>query len=221
MESDDKKPGYVDESASITKDGKTSPIRIENRTGFINEQGQFVIKPDLGECTDFSEGLAAVSKEFLIWGYIDRAGKWVITRDFVNAEPFYKGIASVGIGFSPTRYVFIDRSGKTTDDPKDFRSWRRFFSPDTVMDFSDGLFPAKRDEKWGYVNSAGNFVIPPQFERAEPFSEGYAAVSTDGEKLGYINKEGKMVIEPKYFYGILDSGFSTFLFRRPCCSLFR
>ena len=40
-------------------------------------------------------------------------------------------------------------------------------------------------------------VITPQYEEAEPFSEGLAAVKKDG-KWGYIDTTGKYVIKPKY-----------------------
>jgi hypothetical protein len=60
-----------------------------------------------------------------------------------------------------------------------------------------GLIPFEQNEKWGYINNKGKIIIKPQFERAEPFSEGLAAVD-DGSKHGFINAAGKFVIEPQY-----------------------
>lgn len=40
-------------------------------------------------------------------------------------------------------------------------------------------------------------VVQPQYEDAENFSDGYAAVKKGG-KWGYIDEDGKMVISPKY-----------------------
>jgi hypothetical protein len=42
--------------------------------------------------------------------------------------------------------------------------------------FSDGLAVVVKDEKAGYVDKTGKMVIAPQFARAQPFSEGLAAV---------------------------------------------
>jgi len=47
------------------------------------------------------------------------------------------------------------------------------------------------------VNSAGKFVLEPQYEEALPFSDFLAPVKKDG-KWGFINGEGKFIIEPRY-----------------------
>lgn len=51
--------------------------------------------------------------------------------------------------------------------------------------------------RWGYINTAGKFVLEPQYDEALPFSDFLAPVKIDG-KWGYINGEGKFIIEPKY-----------------------
>ena len=60
-----------------------------------------------------------------------------------------------------------------------------------------GLIPAKKDDKWGYINLKGEVVIDFLYEKAGEFSEGLAAVKQGG-KGGYINEEGKVVIPLKY-----------------------
>ena len=69
--------------------------------------------------------------------------------------------------------------------------------------------------KWGYINTAGEYVIEPQFydayssqksdgrtttkyvDNAWYFSEGLVRVMI-GDKWGYIDREGKIVIEPQF-----------------------
>ena len=46
--------------------------------------------------------------------------------------------------------------------------------------------------KYGFIDKSGKMVIEPQFDNAEPFSEGLAQVEKDG-KLGFIDKSGKVV----------------------------
>lgn len=43
----------------------------------------------------------------------------------------------------------------------------------------------KINGKWGYIDTRGNIIIPLQFEEADQFSEGMAAVKVAG-KWGYI-----------------------------------
>lgn len=53
-----------------------------------------------------------------------------------------------------------------------------------AYNFFEELAPVKIDNKWGYINKNGNFVIQPQFNSAGTFSEGLAWI--DSEKDGYI-----------------------------------
>ena len=53
--------------------------------------------------------------------------------------------------------------------------------------FSDGKMPVKGSEGWGYLGTDGNMVIPCQFQRAYPFSEGFASVLVD-DKAYYIDR---------------------------------
>ena len=51
--------------------------------------------------------------------------------------------------------------------------------------------------KYGYLNSKGEVVIPLKFENAGDFKEGHAWVKQNG-RYGFINIDGKMVIEPQF-----------------------
>ncbi len=67
--------------------------------------------------------------------------------------------------------------------------------------FHWGLVAVKRDGKWGYVNTNGEFAIKPQFDAALQFaSNGLACVCIDN-RFGYINIKGDIVIEPQYDLG--------------------
>ena len=51
--------------------------------------------------------------------------------------------------------------------------------------------------KWGFVDTAGNWVMEPQFEDASSFSIGLAGVCKDG-LWGYINKSGTVMIAHQF-----------------------
>jgi hypothetical protein len=77
------------------------------------------------------------------------------------------------------------------------------------------LRPVREGHKWGYADQTGKLVIQPQFDEAEPFSEGLARVKAggsyvrgsdvlgapfvDGGRWGFINEEGVMVIKPRFY----------------------
>lgn len=69
--------------------------------------------------------------------------------------------------------------------------------------FSEGLAPVKFNNKWGYINTKNEVVIPFVFDRARHFYEGYASVQKiiDGEdegKWGIIDKDGTPITGFKY-----------------------
>ncbi len=62
---------------------------------------------------------------------------------------------------------------------------------------SNSLTRAKKNGKWGFLNSSGSFVIAPQFDWVSHFSEGLAAVMV-GKKFGFIDESGHLVIKALY-----------------------
>ena len=58
-------------------------------------------------------------------------------------------------------------------------------------DFS--LIPVKIDDKWGYINQRGELIIPPIYDEADFFHNGFALVSY-GKTKGYIGKDNSFKI---------------------------
>ena len=53
---------------------------------------------------------------------------------------------------------------------------------------------------YGYINTAGEVVIPLEFSNANPFSEGLAPVANAKGLWGYIDSKGTWIISPEYDY---------------------
>ena len=51
--------------------------------------------------------------------------------------------------------------------------------------------------KWGYIDQTGSYVINPQFDFANQFSEGAAVVALGG-KCGLIDETGAYIVNPMY-----------------------
>jgi hypothetical protein len=64
------------------------------------------------------------------------------------------------------------------------------------------LFPASVKTadgvKWGYIDSKGTMVLPPQYDYAFDFQENGLAVVQVGERNGLINTSGAYVVKPVY-----------------------
>lgn len=59
------------------------------------------------------------------------------------------------------------------------------------------LYPMPKDGKWGYVDRDGAWQIPPQWEQAQDFHEGRAAVGSK-HAWGIIDRDGGFVVEMEY-----------------------
>jgi hypothetical protein len=64
-----------------------------------------------------------------------------------------------------------------------------------VVDEGPPLYPMPDNGRWGYVTRDGEWAIEPRWLRAEPFSEGRAAVNNNG-RWGIIDREGRYVLAP-------------------------
>ncbi|MBO3458892.1 WG repeat-containing protein [Aetokthonos hydrillicola Thurmond2011] len=160
-------------------------VRIEGRTGYIDNRGKVAIQPLFDGALDFSEGLALVWISGQNRGFINKTGRFVIQPQFARnaANKFSEGLASVCI---VSTCGYMDKSGSFTID-------RKFTG---AGNFSEGLAPIKTGGKWGYIDKSGNIVIKPQFNEAYKFSQGLAVVKT-GEEWSYIDKNGNIVIRPE------------------------
>jgi hypothetical protein len=180
-------------------------------------------------CGGFSE---ACSWDYLIWqvrskdadplyrfvkdgraGYIDGTGKVVVQptlRFFGNyGGEFHNGLLLQGVGDGP----YLNSAGKIALDTGFERNW----------EFSEGLAVAMRDgeDKWGYIDKTGKFVIEPKFETSpngyvSPFADGLAKVRV-GLKEGYIGRNGEFVIRPAFPYATdFSEGFAIVALSGPC-----
>jgi WG repeat protein len=198
------------------------PVEQDEKWGYVDLAGKFIIAPQFESADPFSEGVAAVelNKRF---GYVGTDGHFVIQPRYFRAGLFREGFAWVvtrkpstplgtgEYGFALFGQVtYIDHSGREVRHP---------FSAEHVSNFSDGLAAVRPgkifggcSERVGYLNTKGEWSIKPQFDEAHDFSEGLAAVNQGGKchmggKWGYIDKDGTLVIPYRYdFAGQFTNG---------------
>ena len=159
-----------------------------NVYGYIDTTGKVQIKAQFYDAYSFADGLAAVCTEWQKCGFINKAGDFVIEPKYRVTHSFREGLALAG--FEYLMVGFVNKSGEMVIEPQ--------FGNMLGIGFSEGLsVVAYPHGKFGYINTEGAIVIPMQFEIAQPFSDGLAAVKVNS-KWGYIDKTGKFVIEPKF-----------------------
>ncbi|PIE50888.1 MAG: hypothetical protein CSA38_00980 [Flavobacteriales bacterium] len=161
-------------------------VRDNGLCGYINKNGEWKIKPSYKKAGNFSDNLAAVfNDENEKWGFINAVGKMVIDFQFDKVKSFHSGIAVV---FKNKRWFYIDKTGKEIKMP----------DSEKLYDFNEeGIAFIKKDKKIGLIDTKGNIILKPTYNKILKFDNGIAKINK-GKLWGLINTEGKVIIEPIY-----------------------
>jgi WG containing repeat len=216
-----KLPKQIDEAYPFTE-GRAVVRHRNRKCVFINQQGQLLAPQDIQlSCEEltynsglpylvsndpgFYGGLLAVNKNKK-YGYIDRQGRLAIALKFDHVTNFSEGLAIVRTTDKTGQNAIgcIDRQGRYTFLPQT--------AIDDIHDFREGLAAARdvRTNRYGFIDRAGKFVIPPNFDQVitselplgqfmvPGFSEGAAIVKYAGKQT-IIDKTGKPIFSEDKF----------------------
>lgn len=90
-------------------------------------------------------------------------------------------------------------AGGVTSDPTSVTGGERTIDLLLQTDPSESecLARVRRGNQWGFIDTAGREVVPPQYEDAGDFHEGLAAVQLNGQ-WGFIDTTGRTVVPFEY-----------------------
>jgi hypothetical protein len=120
------------------------------------------------------------------WGYIDKSDHVAIDFQFDHASQFREGFALVRVG---DKHGFIDREVRIVIEPAFGDESQVFVDGSAMVQTENGTC--------GFINKAGQFVVDPVFDWAQPFSESIALVRID-ERYGYIHRNGDILLQPEF-----------------------
>jgi hypothetical protein len=164
---------------------------INNKWGFIDEQGKVVIPHEYESAGNFSEGLAAVMREGK-WGFIDKTGKIIIVPQYGFVDDFHEGYAVATQGeWMASKKGYINKQGKIVIS----------FEYEQANGFSSNRAVVKLNGKWGCINTEGVLVVPCIYDGLSDFSDEGVAKAFYGadpreRQYIFIDKQGNEVREP-------------------------
>jgi hypothetical protein len=162
---------------------KLVPFKQNSLYGFIDYDGNPLIKPEYESLGFFQEGLAYAQKNGK-YGYIDKGNNIIIPFNYDSAGDFEEGRAIIE---KDNKVGIIDRSGQVIFDV--------VFND--IGNFSEGLIYAQKDSLYGYYDKIGTQRIEPKYTEAFAFSKGIAKVQIR-ENQGYIDTYGSFIVPPAY-----------------------
>jgi len=212
------------EEAGFFYEGRAA-VRQNGLWGYVDGVGSVVIQPTFSLASRFSNGLAYVRRgtpgdKTSTSAYINPSGQVVFECTGTRADvrlssarcgrQFYEGFVAEAIEV----FRCVDDAGRPIDKEYPCKallidSWGYYDKSGALTirgpfhsglsRFSGGLAAVQPygQKLMGFINSAGTFVVPPKFERAEAFSDGLAAVKNGG-LWGFIDSTGKQVVEPRF-----------------------
>ena len=187
----------------------------DKKRGFIDAEDNVVIPLIYENAMSGNSGYYAVKSEGK-WGFVDKNNKLLIAFKYDDIKVNFKNR-------STTDYATVVKNGKTimiskeidlAVDKNDFTN-----KYNSVGKFNDGLALVSLNGKYGYINEAGEEVIPLIYDYSRDFSEGRACVSVYGKdkknvlytKFGFIDTSGKVIIPIIYekIYSGFDHGWAV------------
>ncbi len=174
------------------------------RYGYADTSGTWVILPQFDDASGFHEGFAGVCKNDSCF-FINKSGER--TSDLV-VEETYDYSNGIAIVKKQSRYYLINRSGQLIS--KAFED---------ISPASDNLFVARQNGLYGAVNYKAETVIPFVYKKLGTFRNGYAyyfsdqygLVSTDNHTLqarwdwiSEIDTNNLVIVKKGKLFGLMD-----------------
>ncbi len=167
--------------------------------GFINKSGEFIIKPQYDKVLSFTPKGIAIAANYLSDGseygicrvyFIDKKGKAVLGPYISSVPEFENGYAAIYEEGKGSK--LIDEEGTIV-----LQSEYRIESvSEKVIRISE---KSASDSKYGYMDMEGNIIIPPKYMMASDFKDGTAWVRKDTDTCQLIDKQGNIVISTGCF----------------------
>jgi hypothetical protein len=212
--------------------------------GYIDTEGNEIIPPRFYLGGNVSHGLIPVATGNLTrsqWGLIDIHGNEVIPfGKYASIDTFSGGLARVaGTGIERGLFGFINTLGELVI-PMRYTRANGFYeglsavmTGTTTWDYIEAIFEngeiryervTEWDARWGFIDGAGNEILPLEYDEVRNFSNGMAAVAVgayDGTQTvltwGFVNTAGEVIVTPKYAwvsdfvdgYAVVNEGGAT------------
>jgi hypothetical protein len=179
-------------------------FRFEMAYGLVkNDTGLLVHEVDLIDIrlSDFDRGLPVARCIFTDGrhGLVNRIGK-VLRKDLAFVGDFCEGVART----SPKGKISVtlDRKAHHMGSLRGFL--KTHLAPVKLMDYTQYDLDIEKigritcdDCSWGYVDTAGQMVVQPQYVFAKDFINDVGIVAS-GSKWGMVNKKGKELLPCRY-----------------------
>lgn len=163
----------------------------EQKWGYIDASGSFIIKPVFSNAFRFQPNGLAVAGRNSKFGLVDKKGRFIVEPAFNSIRDFKEGLA---IAQDDEGFVVINESGHVISGKYPF-----------ISDYNSGrayyyIGSQNGDILYGYLDETGKTIIEPVFKYAGTFEEDRAVVKLEENTYAIIDKKGKIIKKLQYYY---------------------
>lgn len=119
-----------------------------------------------------------------LWGYINMQGETVIEAKFDNAKEFSEDGFAMVKEVDADDYHFINIKGEKLE---------LNCAPAAIKAFNNGRAMVKIGDKWGFIDTKGELVIPAEYDNVSRFNNDRAFVKDENKTVYLIDKSGVKV----------------------------
>jgi hypothetical protein len=179
-------------------EGRAS-ISVNGKWGIVDRDGSFVVEPRYHYLESFREGLAVFRTgdgHAARYGFVDRDGVEVIPAVFHDARGFSQNLAATRVG---SLWGYIAPSGVFRITPRFDGAGRGRRWPDVRAGyFVNDLAPVWiAQDRYRFIDTSGHCALEGDFEDANSFCEGRAAVMIN-RQYGFIDTQGRIAVNCRF-----------------------
>lgn len=173
-------------------------IKIEDKWGYLDEEGNIVISPQYDKVNEFSNGMATICVEGK-YGFIDTSGKTIVEPIYDKVFMFREGLCRVMVD---GKCGFVNLEGKLIipiefDEP---------YNPKYFCFFDNGYAYVKKNGKEGLINKEGNYIFKPEYDNIACWKKLFRLQKDSKQELQDLN--GNIVVPAgKYSFDLLKDDY--------------
>lgn len=186
--------------------GDRAKVELNGKFGFIDPDGNIAVNIVWDECdSSFTRGNVCQVKKDQLWGLVDKNGNIIVHPQYEVIKDFEVTISRnedsdyAALIIKDGKYGFINTKGNYLIEP--YLDQARSFWGRLYFDGDLSYAPVMIRDKWGYIDSNGEFVVALQFDDVG----GMDSISIKDEKALFGRKSiSFQTVKKDNQWGIID-----------------
>jgi hypothetical protein len=131
--------------------------------------------------------------------YLDFEGNTIFDENFTSGTPFRNGLAVVER--MDGDIFIVNAQGEFLVNLSEKLDFQFYFDTSQFREgvmVIEGFNSEVGEYRFGYIDTSGELIVPPQYVSAYPSSDGFLTVGIESGKMGLLDHGNQWMVEPKW-----------------------